>query len=141
MTANPMKGETPLKLSDGREFTLVSGFRAFVIAERTYGAPIEKIQADAQAGFFSAGATIFHAMLAVKHPEITIDEAGEILFAESAAVMTAVADAAANGAPTAKAEGKKSGNAGAAGTSSGRNGAKQGSTRKPSGTKRSARSR
>ena len=140
MTANPMKGETPLKLSDGREFTLVSGFRAFVIAEKSYGAPIDKIQADAEAGYLSAGATIFHAMLAVKHPEITIDEAGEILFSETAAVMTAVGEAVKNGSPAAKSGDKKSGNA-QAGTSSGRSGAKRASTPKASGTRRSARSR
>lgn len=140
MTPNPMKGETPLKLSDGREFTLVSGFRAFVIAEKSYGAPIDKIQADAEAGYLSAGATIFHAMLAVKHPEITIDEAGEILFSETAAVMTAVGEAVKNGSPAAKPGDKKPGNA-QAGTSSGRNGVKRASTRKPSGTRRSAPSR
>jgi len=141
VTANPMKGETLLKLSDGREFTLVSGFRAFVIAERTYGAPIEKIQADAQAGFLSAGATIFHAMLAVKHPEITLEDAGEILFAEQAAVMEAVGQAVENGAPTRKSGDRKPGNAATAGTTSGRNGVKRGSLKTNSGTKRPARSR
>lgn len=141
MTPNPMKGETPLKLSDGREFTLVSGFRAFVIAEKSYGAPIEKIQADAQAGFLGAGGVIFHAMLAVKHPEITIDEAGEILFAEQAAVMEAIGRAVENGAPTRKSGDKKPGNDATAGATSGRNGKKRGSLKTSSGTKRSARSR
>ncbi|WP_260581199.1 hypothetical protein [Sphingopyxis sp. PET50] len=136
-----MKGETALKLSDGREFTLVSGFRAFVIAEKNYGAPIDKVQEDAQAGYLGAGVTIFHAMLAVRHPEISIDEAGEILVAEREAVLVAISEAAANGAPKAKAEGRKPGNGASAGTSSGRSGAKPASIRKPSGTKRSAPSR
>jgi hypothetical protein len=96
--ANPIKGEMPLKLSDGREFVLLSGTTALAEAEGVYGKPAHDIAADAQAGYMGAIRALFYGMLKRKQPSMTLDDAGDLLdqfFGEIEIAMEAAAKAAA----------------------------------------------
>lgn len=135
---NSIKGEAPLRLSDGRELTLILDFDALVAAETAYGKPLARLMADAAGGFIGAVRALLLGALSRYHPEITAAEAAEIILSDFDAVGDAMQ--AATEAAFPPAEGKKSGNARPAGKSSGRNGAKLASTRKPSGGKPRARS-
>lgn len=135
---NPIKGEAPLKLSDGREYVLTLDFEALVEAEQAYGKPLPKLMADASVGFMGAVRALLFGALRAHHPDITAVETAEIIMSDFDAVGEALQAATQNGFP--KAEGKKSGNARPAGKTSGRNGAKPASTRKPSGARPRARS-
>lgn len=135
---NPMKGDARLVLSDERELRLVLDFDALVSAETAYGKPLARLMADAAGGFIGAVRALLLGALSRHHPEITPDEAAEIIMSDFDAVGDAMQAATEAAFPTA--EGKKSGNAPRAGKASGRNGVKPASTRKPSGTKPRARS-
>ncbi|MGV7119553.1 hypothetical protein [Sphingopyxis sp. 550A] len=136
---NATKGETPLRLPDGREYILVLDFEALPAAERLYGAPIAQVTVDAGVGFVGALRAMLYGALRRHHPDITPEEAGQIFATDGRAAQRALEEAskAAYPDPT---EGEKSGNV-QAGKNSGRNGANQGSTRKGSGGKPRARSR
>lgn len=134
-----LKGEAPLQLSDGREFTIVLDMEGLIEAEPVYGHPLPKIMADAAAGFVGAIRALLFGALRRHHPDITAVEVAEIIMADFDAVGRALQAATTNGFP--KAEGKGSGNVPPAGKASGRNGAKPASTPKPSGAKPHARSR
>lgn len=137
--ANPVKGEVLLTLEDGRTFTLVMNFSAFVAAEAVYRQPLPLIAVDAAMGFVSAmGAMLFGALRAY-HPEITAEEAGEWCLLEHDRVKAALEAADKASYPEA-AEDKKPGKAPSRqrGKNSGGNGAKSVSTRKASGSTRRA---
>ena len=68
---NPVKGEVPLKLSDGREFVLVLDFEALVEAESAYGKPLAQVMADAATGFVGATRALLYGALRAKHPAVT----------------------------------------------------------------------
>ncbi len=136
---NPVRGEVPLKLSDGREFVLVADMEAMVTAESLYGKPVEQVFADAVRGFTGATRAIFYGMLQAHHPEVTPREALDILTADKAAVTKSLEAAASASKPKESAGGKEGANP--PGTSSGSNGAKRGSSRKSSGAKRRAPTR
>jgi hypothetical protein len=133
---NPLKGEAPLKLGDGREFIFQLDFEALVEAEQAYGKPLPRLMADASQGYVGAVRALLLGGLRRHHPDFTADDATAIILTDFEAVangMMAAVDAA-----FPKAEGKESGNAVPTGPTSGRDGAKAGSTRTPSGGKRRA---
>jgi hypothetical protein len=136
---NPIKGEAPLVLSDGRTYTVVLDFEALVEAETLYGKPLPTLMADAAIGFVGAVRALLFGALRARHPDITAVDTAQIIMTDFDAVGAALQGATDNGFP--KAEGKKPGNARPAGKTSGRNGAKQGSTQNPSGARPRARSR
>lgn len=108
--ANPILGQVPLVLSDGRELTLAMDFHALVGAERAYGEPMHKLMSDALAGFVSANAAILFGALQTHQPGITLREATGLFGSDGAAVEAALDAASAAAFPKA-AEDKKAGNA------------------------------
>lgn len=134
---NPLKGEAPLKLKDGREYTLVLDFEALVEAENAFGKPLPIIMAEASQGFMGAIRALLFGALRARQPDITAVEAAGIIMTDFDAVGAALQAATDVAFP--KSEGRESGNP--AGTTSGASGAKRASTRKPSGKPRPARSR
>ena len=135
---NPLKGETPLVLADGRTLTLAMDFHALVVAERAYGKPLAQTLADGMAGFVGASVAIFFGALQTHQPRMTLAEAEAIFGSDGEAVQAAL-DAASEAAYPKAAEDREVGNAPAkprAGKNSGRSGAKSGSTRTGSGGRR-----
>lgn len=135
---NPLKGEAPLKLGDGREFIFQLDFEALVEAEQAYGKPLPRLMADASQGYVGAVRALLLGGLRRHHPDFTADDATAIILTDFDAVATGMMAAVEAAFP--KAEGKESGNAGRTGATSGRDGAKRASTPKPSGSKPRARS-
>lgn len=126
---NPLLGETPLALSDGRELVLVLDFEALIEAEAAYGKPMAALMADALTGFIGASRAILYGALRAKHPEIGLREAGAMLASDGAAVEAALDAASAAAYPEAAEGGDKANPPPAsapAGSSSGRSGAKPG---------------
>ena len=127
MAANPVKGETPLVLGDGRAFTLVLDHEALLGIEQTYGKPLPRVMADASEGFLSAVTAIAQAAFARHHPEVTRGEIAEMVMGKDEEALSAALSAAvetafpskkpAGNAPAPKAEqplrGKTSGRSGA----------------------------
>ena len=94
MATNPVKGETPLVLSDGREFTLVLDREALLGVEQSYGKPLPRVMADAAEGFLGAIAAIAQAAFSRFHPEVTKSDVLKIvLSAEQDKLTEALADA------------------------------------------------
>ena len=110
---NPIKGETPLVLSDGREFTLIMDMEALVQAEEAYGKPLRVLMEQAQAEFIGAVRALLYGALRTKHEDLTLRDASEILMADQDAVRNALEEATKRGFPDASAqpEGKQAGNA------------------------------
>ena len=131
--ANFIKGEAPLKLKDGREFTLVFDMEALVEAESAYGKPLNQLMTDAQRGFVGAIRAMLFGALQTNHPEITPRDALAIFTSDTDAVQKALEAAGTNGLTKAEgvetAEDEESGKAVAKvppGKPSGRSGAKRG---------------
>lgn len=133
---NHLKGEAPLKLSDGREFVFLLDFDALVEAESAYGKPLPRLMADASQGYVGAVRALLLGGLRRHHPDFTTDEATAIILTDFDAVATGMMAAVEAAFP--KSEGREPGNAGRTGMTSGRAGAKRASTPKPSGGKRRA---
>lgn len=122
---NPLKGEVPLNLGDGREFVLVLDMEALIEAEGVYGKPLGLLMADASAGFAGATRSLLYGALRAKQPSITTREAAAILMEHGEAVSEALtrateaampsdASAEGNGArPKPSPPGKRSGSSGA----------------------------
>ncbi len=123
--SNPIRGETPLKLQDGREFTLVLDFEALVQAESAYGKPLAHLMADAAAEFIGASRALLFGALQARHPSITLRDASAMVIQNGDTVSEALTRAAEACFP---AEDKEAGNAPKPrpGKRSGRNGVKQG---------------
>lgn len=125
--ANPVKGETPLVLSDGREFTLVLDMEAMLSVEDATDKPLAKVMQRASEGFMSAIAAIAQAAFARHHPEVTRADVLAMITEDQAALDDALSRASEAAFPQ-----DKAGNAKAPkpktqrGKSSGRSGAKQG---------------
>ena len=126
--ANPVKGETPLVLSDGREFTLVLDNEALLSIEDTTGKPLHVVMAQIGQGYATAVAAFAQAAFGRHHPEMTrADVVGIVMGPDRPKLEEALSDATERAFPEAKA-----GNAPAPkakpqrGKSSGRNGAKRG---------------
>ncbi len=121
--ANPLIGQTPLKLKDGREFILVLDMEAMVEAEGAYGKPMSKLMADASAGFVGAVRATLYGALRAKHPTITLRDASAMFQSDGERVEEAMERAAEAAFPDAEpSEGKESANP--PGKRSGRSGAK-----------------
>lgn len=120
---NPIKGEVPLVLHDGRNLTLVLDMEAMVEAESIYGKPLQKLMADAGTGFMGAMGALLQGALS-RHHEVSRGEALEMLRVDGDAIAVALGKATEAAFPSAE------GNAPAAprqrGKPSGRNGAKRG---------------
>ena len=121
---NPIRGETALKLGDGREFTLVLDFEALVQAEAAYGKPLAVLMSEATTGFVGATRALLFGALRAKHPGLTLRDASGMLQSDSDTISEALTRAAEAAFP---AEDKEAGNAPKphAGKASGRNGAKR----------------
>lgn len=137
---NPVKGEVPLKLSDGREFVLTMDFEALVEAEGASNLPLPQLMAKAALGFVGAQRTLLFGALHRNHPEITVEDCSAIMLSEIDVATAALMKAIEAGFPAAKAAGGKEG-ANPPGPTSGRSGAKRASSPKPSGAKPRGRSR
>lgn len=148
---NPLKGETPLNLGGGREFTLVLDYEALILAVDAYGKGFGELLADSMPPEDEDGNVVGHpkygairallfGALNYHHPEITLRGASALLLDNMEAVTAALAEAGERGLP--KAEGNPEGKQGShppqRGKSSGRSGAKSASTRKPSSGQRRA---
>jgi hypothetical protein len=122
---NPIKGEVPLKLSDGREFVLVLDFEALVEAEAAYGKPLARVMADAGAGFVGASRALLYGALRANHPAITLRDASG-LFLEHAEAVSEALEKAAAAAFTEDASAEGNGGKPRRGKTSGSSGAKPG---------------
>ncbi len=91
--SNPLRGETPLKLGDGREFTLVLDMDGLIEAESAYGKPLPRLVADSAAGFMGALRALLYGAMKTKHPEASLRDASAMLQANGAAVEEALASA------------------------------------------------
>lgn len=120
--ANPVKGQTPLVLSDGREFTLVLDMEAMLSVEDATGKPLPVVMKQAGEGFMSATASIAQAAFARHHPEVTRSDVLAIMTSDGDTLAEALGKASeaafpkekAGNAPKAKAQrGKTSGRSGA----------------------------
>lgn len=134
---NPIKGEVPLVLSDGRTFTLLLDMEALVEAETAYRKPMARMMADAAEGFVGATRAMLYGALRAKHPTITLRDASTMFQTDADAVADALERAVTASHPASEGgEGKDSPNP--PGKPSGANGAKPASTRKRSGGQRRA---
>lgn len=141
--ANSLKGETPLTLADGREFTLVLDMEALIGAEGLTGKPLPVVIGQAAEGFWGALAAIAQCAFLRFHPEITREDVLAMMRTDRAALREAITESMKHAFPDAKpAKAGDDGKVGNAktprGKSSGRSGAKPGSTPKRSGNKRRA---
>lgn len=125
--SNPLKGEAPLVLEDGRSFTLVLDFAALIAAESRYGKPLAFVLAEANAGFVGATLALLWGAMQRHHADLTVDEVTDLLAGNLDQVQAAVT-AAGEAALPAPAEGDNRGNAKKrrAGKRSGHSGAKPG---------------
>lgn len=122
---NPVKGETPLVLKDGREFTLVLDMEAMLSIEDATGKPLPKVMAQAGEGFMSATAAIAQAAFARHHPDITRSDVLQIMQSDADALTDALGKAADAAFPQAQAGNGKAPKAKTPrGKTSGRSGAK-----------------
>lgn len=121
--ANPVKGEVPLTLGDGRTFTLALDMEALVEAEAAYGKPLHQLMADASAGFMGAMGAMLQGALSAHH-RVTRKEALAMLRTDMQTIADALGKAtdaafpkdepkAGNGSPKPARRGKSSGRSGA----------------------------
>jgi hypothetical protein len=99
---NPVKGEVPLKLSDGRDFALVLDMEAMLSVEQNYGKPLPKVMADASEGYLSAIAAIAQAAFIRFHPEVTRSDVLDIMMSDRDALVDALSKASDAAFPDAK---------------------------------------
>lgn len=91
--ANPVKGETPLVLADGREFTLVLDMEAMLSVEDTMGKPLPKVMAMAAEGFMTATAAIAQSAFALHHPEVGRADVLKMMQSDNVALTEALSKA------------------------------------------------
>lgn len=122
---NPVKGEVPLTLSDGREVVLVFDMEALIEAEAAYDKPLPSLMLDLAGGYMRAGRAMLFGALRSRHPEISMRDAGEMFRADATVINTALERALLAAFPEASAqEGEESPRP--PGKNSGRSGAKRG---------------
>lgn len=122
--ANPVKGEVPLNLTDGRKLTLVLDFEALVEAEGAYGKPLPQMMGDASQGFVGAVRALLYGALRAKHPQITLRDASALFQTDAEAVSASLEQAASAAFPKEQ-SGSAEGKAPQPGKTSGRSGAKR----------------
>jgi hypothetical protein len=120
---NPIKGEVPLVLADGRRFVLVLDIEALVDAEAAYEKPMAILLSDVSQGFLGATAALLQGALQRLNPvsrrealEMLTTDQGEVSRALTAAVELAYPEQSAGGKAAAAAprpRGKASGRSGA----------------------------
>lgn len=78
---NPMKGETEVELADGRKLKLVFNANAWIAAEDELGKSTPEIIAELQSGKASLKTqrAVMYGGLRKYHPEVGLEEAGDIL--------------------------------------------------------------
>jgi hypothetical protein len=137
------QGEIPLRLKDGREFTLTLNNETLFEAEQVYGKPVHYLLAHANLGFWGAIRAFLCAALRPKHPAITVADCAAMITGGDLDAITKALESAIEAAmpDPAGQEGEKGSRPTQRGSSSGRNGARSASSRKPSGKPRPARSR
>lgn len=96
---NPLKGEVPLTLKDGRKYTLVIDMEALIEAESAYGKPLQQMMQDAAARFVGALRAILFGAMRAKHPDVTLRDASGIIMSDAEAVGTALSAAVGAGFP------------------------------------------
>ena len=124
MAVNKIKGETPLVLSDGREFTLILDMEAMLSVEETTGKPLPKVMAQAGEGFMTATAAIALAAFARHHPDMKRSDVLDIMQSDSEALTESLGRAADAAFPKAEAGNGKASKP-QRGKTSGRSGAKR----------------
>ena len=124
--ANPVKGEAPLKLADGREFKLVLDMEAMIEAEEVSDRPLPEIMQRAQKGYMGAIATITQAAFLRNHPAIERSDIIAMLQTDQEAVTAAMMQAAKSAFPEPEEEDEGNGKTPPRGKRSGRSGAKRG---------------
>ena len=127
--ANPVKGEVPLVLADGRRFTIVLDMEALVEAETIYGKPMAQMLADMNAGFLGAQGAVLQGALIRHHPRVTRAEALEMFRTDADACGEAMTEAVKASFPDTtpgRAEGNAPAQKAPGGKRSGRSGAKRG---------------
>lgn len=144
---NPILGETPLDLADGRSFILVADHSALVEAAQAYTGStklkklmndmVPEIGADGKVlvdedgdpvkDTIPASVAFLFGLLRTHHPDITLRDAQNILLSDVDRVAQAISLAMDRGFPDAKPGSGKVGNepASPAGKNSGRSGVKQ----------------
>jgi len=131
--SNSIKGEVPLRLADGREFTLVFDMEALIEAEGAYGKPLQVVLSDAEEGFMGDIRAMLYGALRSRHPDVQLKDVSSLLADNTEAITKALTEAHKASQPSttgASAEGNVSPQVG---KNSGVSGAKRGSTRKASG--------
>jgi len=100
--ANMLKGEVPLAIKDGPQLTLVFDHEGMIEAESTYGKPLHVLLTDASAGFMGATRALLYGALRAKHPEVSLAEVAELIFAHTGAIGDALGKAVELSMPPAK---------------------------------------
>jgi hypothetical protein len=124
--ANAVRGEVPLKLEDGREFTLVLDFDALVEAEGAYGKPLAQMMGDLSGGFVGSIRAVLWGAMRAKHPDIALRDVSAMVLSNGEAIGTALTAAVEAAFPDASAEGKAPAAKAQRGKASGASGAKRG---------------
>lgn len=137
---NPVIGQVPLNLEDGRELTLVLDFEALIEAETAYRKPLPQLMTDVASGFAGAGRAMLYGALRAHHAEFSLRDAGELFRTDGDEVNAALERAVLAAFPSPEGpEGKKGENPPS--KRSGRSGARPGSIQLHSGEPRRKRSR
>lgn len=123
--SNSLKGDVPLTLSDGREFTLVLDMEAMLSVEDATGSPLPEVMAKAAQGFFTAIAALVQAAFQRHHPEIQRSDVLDMMVTDRDLLAEALGEATDRAFPN-KSGSSAGGNGGKRrpGKNSGRSGAK-----------------
>lgn len=97
--ANHFYGEASVTLSDGRTLTLRRDFNALAEAEEAVGVRMDVITKALQAGgpVLKFTRALLWGALRAHHPDVTLEDAGELLMAEPEAINAAMERATSNG--------------------------------------------
>lgn len=129
---------------DGRDLTFLFNHRGIIAAEKSGDAGFGELLEGMAKGRLGYLCALIHGGLSVHQPEITAEEAWELMENEGEPLATALGDALKSAMPKrvtgAKANPPKAGKRGT-GSRSSPSGSKKGSSRKASGTRRRAASR
>ena len=150
--ANPVKGEVELK-TGGRSLTLIADHAALVKAAQAYTGKtkLAKLMSDIQPALDKDGkikldedgepekdtipatCALFYGLLDASHPELTLRDATNMLFADIERVSEKIAEALQLAWPDASPSAEGNAPSPRRGRSSGRNGVKSATTTTPSG--------
>jgi hypothetical protein len=93
--ANRIYGEARAPLEDGRELTLRFDFGALAEAEEAADLPTETMMGEFAKGGarLKTARAMLYGALRYHHPEVTLEDAGELLMSDSAAISKAMGQA------------------------------------------------